>query len=176
VEKIIFDLGKEKNMSIVFSTHNPMQAERLAFKKVFLNAGRLAAPSVAVNRFSMATIKQNRLLASAVENMIDGKGVLDFPANKSFISIDPERIRVYRGATGEGTRKYSFIGKVLQMNAEADRIRVVLDVRGDTGESCGIHLTAFVFADDLRHTHIIPGDTVEIALDAGAAAIYDPDL
>jgi tungstate transport system ATP-binding protein len=174
VEKIILDLRNEKNISIVFSTHNPLQAERLALKKVFLNAGRLAAPA-AVNRFSMAAIKQNRLMASAVEKMIDAKAVLNYPADKSLISIDPEKIRIYRSAADETTRNRSFPGKVLQMSAEADRIRVVLDARGEAGEGCGIHLTAFVCADDLRQTLVVPGDLVQIALEADAATIYDPE-
>jgi hypothetical protein len=57
------------------------------------------------------------------------------------------------------------------MNAETDRIRVVLDACGGAGAGCGIQLTAIADAEDVRHAQILPGDTVQIALDAAAVKI-----
>ena len=167
VEKIIFDLCREKNMSILFSTHNPIQAERLARSKVYLSAGRLAAPA-AENRFPANVLLQNGIfsLAENGENR-GGTSPENLPAG-SFVSIDPEKIRIYTNTSSNSDIWNSRLSaKVLQMNAETDRIRVVLDA----GKSGGTLLTALLKAGDIRHNRIVPGDSVQITLDPDALRI-----
>ncbi len=170
VEKIIFDLCSEKNMSILFSTHNPIQAERLARSKIYLSAGRLAAPA-AENRFPARVLQQNGLLA-----LIDNREIHTGPppeifSTGSFVSIDPEKIRVYANARGNsGPRNGWLAAKVLQISAETDRIRVVLDA----GKAGGTLLTALLKAGDVRQNRIVPGDSVQITLDPDALRIEKP--
>jgi tungstate transport system ATP-binding protein len=61
-KKLFSIFALKGNMSILFSTHNPIQAERLARRKVFLSAGRLVAPA-AVNRFSARFLQEKGILA-----------------------------------------------------------------------------------------------------------------
>ncbi len=171
VEKIINDLCSEGHMSVLFSTHNPLQAERLAHRKVFLSAGRLAAPA-AVNRFSVRFLQEEGILALMMGRENFSKTAPESLPAGSFISIDPEKIRIYANTHGNPDFHNDRLpAKVLQMNAETDRIRVVLDACGTAGAGCGIQLTAIAGAEDVRHAQILPGDTVQIALDAAAVKI-----
>lgn len=167
VEKIIFDLCSDRRMSILFSTHNPIQAERLARSKVFLSAGRLAAPA-AENRFPATVLQQNGFLDLIMNRKTHAKNAPEIVPAGSFVSIDPEKIRVYADAPGDpGQQNGRFMAKVLQMSAETDRIRVVLDA----GKAGGTLLTALLKAGDIRQNLIVPGDSVQITLDPDALRI-----
>lgn len=175
VEHIVFHLCNDKNISVIFSTHNVLQAERLARKKVFLNAGRVTSPP-AENRFPMSLARQNGFLASVVKNSANGKAVSNLHPNGSVISIDPEKIRIYPAHRDQPAFDNNrFSARVLQMNAEGKRIRVVLDVNGDAGGPGGkVLVNAIVFAEDARKFPMIPGDAVQITLDCDAAAVFHP--
>ena len=175
IESIIRDIPRKARMSIVFSSHNPLQAERLATEKIYLNAGRLATPA-SENRFPARFFQQNEELASVIQPLIDQQMLPPYRLNGSFILIDPEKIRLYTGAPGiAGFQRDWFPARILQMNIETNRIRVVLDVGGNTKGDAeldgGIQLSALMNIGDVRHTGMVPGDVAQFALDPGAVRI-----
>lgn len=175
IENIIRDIVRKKQMSIVFSSHNPLQAERLAKEKIYLGTGHLNSPA-SENRFPASVCQQNRELASVMQPLIDQQMTTPYRLNGSFISIDPEKIRLYTDAPGNfGLQRDRFLARVLQMNIESDRIRVVLDVGGHAKGSDkldgGILLSALMGIGDVRHAGMVPGDVAQFALDPDAVRI-----
>ncbi len=175
VEAILRDIRPEteqhQNISIIFSTHDRIQAQRLAGIRVHLHNGRPAQGALE-NRFPMAMVRKSRLLALAAENAARRGGRPAEEENGACLSIDPEKIRV----TGSDPPSPNLpedwsSGRILTMSVASDRVRLLMDVGGreGAGTDARIRLCALLSPDAVRSAGMVAGDMVHVCLDEDAA-------
>lgn len=134
IERIIGEINQKKDISVIFTTHNMIQASRLAEKTVFLFEGRVAR-STYENIFS-GFIEEDEngdktcILQGGVKLHVK-KG----EPGPVRISLDPERIKIRQG-DGDRSSKNAFTGRLIQLTDENSRVRALLDV--------GIMLSALI--------------------------------
>jgi tungstate transport system ATP-binding protein len=126
IERIIREINREKGLSVVFTTHDLIQASRLADTTIFLFQGRLAHSTyenIFSGRIELADngrtycVMQNRLKL-AVET--DKTGAVR-------ISVDPAKVKIHYpplAPPGEN----SFTGNLNQLTDEHLRVRALVDV------------------------------------------------
>lgn len=177
VESILRDIRpetrKQQGISIVFSTHDRIQAERLADMKVYLRSGR-PAQATSENRFPIEMVHKSRFLARAAERASRRGMPPEKTGDGTCLSIDPQKIRI------AGIPRSPFAmpeaspsGRILTMSMEAGRVRVLLEVESrDNGSTdAGILLCALMPPDVVRGAGMIAGDAVKVVLDDGAAVL-----
>lgn len=163
VERIIREINREKGISLIFTTHDMIQASRLADEIVFLFEGRLAR-STYENIFSAYLetgpggdrhcLIQNRLRLK-LHSRESG------PAR---IAIDPAAVVI--SADGEGSEGFAntFKGKLIQVTDEHERVRALVDV--------GIPLTALISKTVFRNLSLAVGEEVWLTCPAEAIEVF----
>jgi tungstate transport system ATP-binding protein len=126
IERIIGEINQKRDISVIFTTHNMIQASRLAEKTVFLFEGRVAR-STYENIFS-GFIEEDKkedkicVLQGGVKLYV--KNGKPGPVR---ISIDPERINIWREGSDRSS-KNRFTGRLIQLTDENSRVRALIDV------------------------------------------------
>lgn len=126
IERIIGEISQKRDISVVFTTHNMIQASRLAEKTVFLFEGRVAR-STYENIFSgliEEDEKGDKICVLQGGMKLHLKGGKPGPVR---ISIDPERINIWR-EEGDRSSKNTFTGRLIQLTDENSRVRALMDV------------------------------------------------
>ena len=126
IERIIGEISQKRDISVVFTTHNMIQASRLAEKTVFLFEGRVAR-STYENIFSgliEEDEKGDKICVLQGGMKLHVKGGKPGPVR---ISIDPERINIWR-EEGDRSSKNTFTGRLIQLTDENSRVRALMDV------------------------------------------------
>ena len=126
IERIIGEISQKRDISVVFTTHNMIQASRLAEKTVFLFEGRVAR-STYENIFSgfiEEDEKGDKICVLQGGMKLHVKGGKPGPVR---ISIDPERINMWR-EDGDRSFKNTFTGRLIQLTDENSRVRALMDV------------------------------------------------
>jgi len=126
IERIIGEISQKREISVIFTTHNMIQASRLAEKTVFLFEGRVAR-STYENIFSGFIEEDEKGGKTCV---LQGGVKLHVKNGKPGpvrISIDPERIEIWQGG-GSLSSKNAFAGKLIQLTDEHSRVRALMDV------------------------------------------------
>jgi tungstate transport system ATP-binding protein len=125
IERIIREINREKAISVIFTTHDMVQTSRLADETMFLFEGKVAR-SIYENIFS-GRIEAD---ASGEKHCVLSNGVkLRLETGRSGpvrISITPDRIHLR--PRGDETIENSLAGRVIQLNEEQSRVRVLVDV------------------------------------------------
>lgn len=150
IERIIKDINLTKGISVLFTTHDMIQASRLSDQTVFVIDGRIA-DSIFENIFS-----------GYVENPTNGYG--DFViqnglklkvkagrSGPSRISIDPAGIQICQAESVEAQNN-TFRGKLIQLTEERNRIRALVDV--------GIPINVLIAADAFNTFSLVIGEEV----------------
>jgi tungstate transport system ATP-binding protein len=125
IERIIGEINQKREISVIFTTHNMIQASRLADKTVFLFEGRVAR-STYENIFSgfiEEDAKGDKICMLQGGMKLYVKNGKPGPVR---ISIDPERINVGRG-DGYPSSKNTFTGRLIQLTDEHSRVRALVD-------------------------------------------------
>jgi tungstate transport system ATP-binding protein len=162
IERIIQDINDKRGISVIFTTHNMIQAARLAHNTVFLFEGRVAR-SIYENIFS-GHIEENdqgekvcTLQSGLKLHVIHKKpGVVR-------ISIDPEKIEI-RHREGVPASKNTFAGKLIQLTDENSRIRALLDV--------GIMLSVLIPKERLHDLDFRIGMTLSVCCPEESIEIF----
>ena len=126
IERIIGEINQKREISVIFTTHNMIQASRLAEKTVFLFEGKVAR-STYENIFSGFIEEDDNGGKTCV---LQGGVKLHVKNGKPGpvrISIDPERIEISQG-DGDLYTKNTFAGKLIQLTDENSRVRALMDV------------------------------------------------
>jgi tungstate transport system ATP-binding protein len=126
IERIIREINQKREISVVFTTHNMIQASRLAEKTVFLFEGKVAR-STYENIFSGSIEEDEEGLKTCI---LQGGVKLHLRNGKpgpARISIDPEMIEIGQG-DGDLSSKNTFKGKLIQLTDEHSRVRALVDV------------------------------------------------
>ncbi len=125
IERIIGEINEKREISVIFTTHNMIQASRLAEKTVFLFEGRVAR-STYENIFSGHIHDEKGEKTCILQGGVK-LHVKNGKPGPVRISIDPERIKVGQGV-GDRSSKNAFVGRLIQLTDEHSRVRALMDV------------------------------------------------
>ncbi|MGD8368197.1 MAG: ATP-binding cassette domain-containing protein [Desulfobacterales bacterium] len=163
--RILKESNQEKEITLIFTTHDRSQAAALAQETIYLDQGRLAAAGQG-NVFT-ATLKSDRDGRSVcqIENgprislPYDGVSVV---ARKVRIEVDP--LRLVLGPAAEGRPSENrFSGRVVQVAEERGRIWCVVDI----GVRIGLSLSASTY----RSVHPLVGERVSLQIPSDAVRL-----
>ncbi|HDQ40243.1 MAG TPA: ATP-binding cassette domain-containing protein [Desulfonatronum sp.] len=164
IEKVIQDIRREKGISLIFATHKRLEAVRLAEEKIFLFEGRLTGPG-GENLFSgIVAWKGEHTVCRLGENV-----ELDVKARHSGLcrmTIRPEGIRLFTAEQAKTVQSSSlklYPGRVLQMTAEGEQIKILLDI--------GVPVRTLLSRKEAVQSGILVGDEVQVAIDSGATQV-----
>ena len=152
IERIIKDINKQKGISVIMTTHDMIQASRIADKTVFLFEGQ-ATGAISENIFS-----------GRFESQKDIKGLfriqngltLQTGTNKegaARISVNPTQIKMGTTAN-QVTGENSFKGRLIQLTDEHDLVRSLVDI--------GIPITVLIPRNDFIQSSPVVGEDVWI--------------
>jgi tungstate transport system ATP-binding protein len=126
IERIIREINREKRISVIFTTHNLIQASRLADETLFLYEGRVAQ-SIYENIFSgRIEISEKRCKYCVLQNGLKLR-VHSQKAGPIRISIDPNMLKFSKGID-DPSEDNTFKGTLIQLSSEQGRVRALVDV------------------------------------------------
>ena len=140
IERIIREISKGKGVSVVFTTHNMVQASRLADETVFLFEGKLARSTyenIFSGRLEVAD-SGNRfcVLQNSVRLLVRAGTV-----GPVRVSLDPSALRITRDLK-DASPMNTLEGRLVQLTDEDGRVRALVDV--------GIPLNVLLSKEDYR--------------------------
>jgi tungstate transport system ATP-binding protein len=162
IERVIREINEKKGISVIFTTHNMIQAARLAHHTVFLFEGKVTR-SIYENIFSGHIDVDDK--GKNVCTLQSGLKlhVMHQKAGLVKLSIDPERIEIRHREDGP-LPKNTFTGKLIQLTDENHRIRALLDV--------GIMLSALIQKERLRDHEFQIGMTLSVCCPEESIEIF----
>ncbi len=152
IERIIKEINREKGISVIFTTHDMIQASRLADKTVFLFEGKVAQ-SIYENIFSghiEVDSKGNKycVLQSGLKMRVSSQNT-----GPVRISIDPCAVKLNQIERDCSTHN-SFKGTLMQLANEQSKVRALVDV--------GIPLSVLIPKDVFKSLHLDLGEEVRL--------------
>ena len=152
IERILREINTQKNISVIFTTHNLTQASKLSRKIISLYEGR-KVPSVFENIFSgkittdktgdqFCLIHEEIRLSMKTERIGNVK-----------ISIAPREIKILTDRDADPSKNL-LRGRVIQLTEDRDHIRAIADI--------GIPLSILVPKERLQATPLLIGDVIKI--------------
>ncbi|MEW5724898.1 MAG: ABC transporter ATP-binding protein [Thermodesulfobacteriota bacterium] len=158
IENIIRDINVEKGLSIILTTHDPLQAARLADRVIFLFEGRLAA-SPYENIFTGTIVEENGSRYCLVQNRVRFP-VQTARTGRVRISVDPWLVR----PAGEGADEAAGLtGRLIQVTDEGDRVRLLVNV--------GLPLSLLMEKEEYRRHPLPAGEEVTLACPSRAVEV-----
>jgi len=127
IERIIAEINRGKRISVIFTTHDMIQASRLADEVVFLFDGKVAE-SIHENIFS-AYIETNE--KGQKYCVLQGGLKFNIKTERSGpvrVSVNPGAITVSQGQNENRLKENVFRGKLIQLTDEHSRVRALVDI------------------------------------------------
>lgn len=156
INRVLRKINKKKGATIIFTSHDRLQASSIADHTMTLNYGSLVAGRFE-NLFSAdITRKTDReslcaiypdILLSMASNGVDNSG------KNIRIAIDPDKIRIVLKHSEKKTENVLH-GKVIQALEEESRVRVVIDAK--------VLLTLIMNMRTYRQKGLLVGDDVNV--------------
>jgi tungstate transport system ATP-binding protein len=145
-------INKEKEITLVFTSHDKLQAASLAHRSLFLDHGKLEEGSYE-NLFSAhLTAADNGNAVCSIQKSVQFM-VKSNKTGQARLLIDPEKICVLEGLDS-GHRENCLKGNVVQVADEKGRIRLVVE--------SDIYLTLLMNFDTYRNQHPMVGDLINV--------------
>ncbi len=152
IEAILRDINVQKGISVIFTTHNRIQATKLSDRIVFLLDGRPAS-SIFENIFGGPI----RTWSNGTKYcLIHDKVRLAVHTKKTGyvkISVDPKVIKVFP-ADSVSAGDHRFAGRVIQLTCEADHVRALVDI--------GIPFSVLLGREEYEQAPILTGQQVAV--------------
>ena len=126
IERIIQKINQTKGISVIFTTHNMVQASKLADETVFLYEGKVAR-SIYENIFSGHMETDRTGSKHCVLQCGLRLGVGSEKSGPVRISIDPSAVKISQSRSN-ASMENTFQGKLIQLTDEQSRVRVLVDV------------------------------------------------
>lgn len=161
VETIISDINKKRGISVILTTHDLIQAERIADEIIPLIKGKLAK-TVHENLFHSFLIKDDRNKSWLVL-----KQGIRIPFNARAegpltISINPFMIDIVYNLETE-KKPLFFKGRIVQMSQERNNIRFSVDI--------GLPINVIMRGEDVKKKGLLVGDNVWIKIPEASISI-----
>jgi tungstate transport system ATP-binding protein len=162
IEELIREIRRDKEVTVIFSTHKRLEAARLAENKVFLFEGKLTGPG-GENLLSGKVVRREGRTVCVVGEKFE----LDLDTKHEGhcrVFVKPEGVRIYSLKQAEKNHPDGLVsGKLLQMTSDGEHIKALLDV--------GVPIRAIISRKEAAKSGIIVGDEVKVGFEAGAARI-----
>ncbi len=159
---ILKEINSTRNISIIFTTHDRLQAAGLAHHTLVLEGGSLVSASYE-NIFACLVMDSadNQVLCRLHDsvNLLLPAGERGLEPGKRRILIDPEKIALLQNEPGPETPGILH-GKVVQLMADNDRIRMVVNV--------GVMITVLLENHSYHKLCPVIGDRVWLQVQVGA--------
>ncbi|MBC8198792.1 MAG: ATP-binding cassette domain-containing protein [Desulfobacteraceae bacterium] len=150
IERIIKEINQKKSISVIFTTHNMIQASRLADKTVFLFEGKVAR-SIYENIFSShIEVDSNGYKYCVLHSGLKLR-VSSQKSGAIRISIDPSAVKLNKKEIIPSIHN-SFKGTLVQLTDEQSRVRALVDV--------GIPLSILIPKEVFKSLHLDLGEEV----------------
>ncbi len=153
IERIIKDINREKKISVIFTTHDMIQASRIADEIVFLYDGQIAN-SIHENIFSVKIgcegDKKYCYLPQGIK-----LGIISKRSGPARISIDPSGLSLQRKDSILSENENRFKGKLIQLTDQGSRVRALIDI--------GLPISVLMEYD--KFNVINPGVGMEVCLE-----------
>ncbi len=159
VINILKQVNEQKQITIIFTTHDRLQAAALATRTMFLDHGKQSA-AAGENIFT-ADLKEGTGDSSLcmIQNMVE----LNMPVRKTGkvrLFVDPEKINIINKPG-----KNCAHGKVVQVSEEKERIRITVDT--------GVFFTLLMTVEKYRGTNLLVGDQIYLHIPPEAIQVQD---
>jgi len=153
IENIIRGINEQKRISIIFTTHDLMQASRLSRRVISLQEGRIV-PQRFQNIFNgrITTDGDGRRSCQVYDKI--GFLVNTEKRGGVKLSIDPRKIVIFPNDV-QGTPKNVFDGRLIQMTYEHDEVRAIVDI--------GVPLNILMPKKKVADGYLCVGDNVKIS-------------
>jgi len=150
IERIIKEINQKKSISVIFTTHNMIQASRLADETVFLFEGKVAQ-SIYENIFSgHMEVDSNGYKYCVLHSGLK----LRVSSQKSGlirISIDPKAVRLSQKRSSPSIHN-TFKGTLIQLTDEQSKVRALVDL--------GIPMSVLIPKEVFKNLHLDLGEKV----------------
>ena len=152
IENIMRRINREKGISILFTSHDMLQVNRIADKVIYINNGKITG-SIHENIFNGTIIQGEK--GKYIEILGKFKFPIDTPRHGEVrISIDPMKIKIKRGSDQYKTEGRQFKGRLKQLTDERDRVRILVDLN--------VPLSLLMEKEEYAISELDIGDTVFI--------------
>ncbi len=168
IVNLLKQINREKQITVIFTTHDKLQAASLAQHTLFLDQGKLTR-SLYENLFSASIEKQGRLHRCTVPNFL----TIDIPASepgKARILVDPTKIRLTVETREEGgspnpipTSTAQVRGKIVQIVSEKEHVRIVVESTMNIAVSMPL--------EQYRDKQLLVGEEVALAITPDAIKV-----
>lgn len=154
IERIMTGINEEKNISVIFTTHNLTQASKLSNEIIALYDGK-QVPSIYENIFSVDISNcENGYKKCLLQDTIE-LGITTEKTGKARIAIDPYGIKI--PLNDEPQKKEEvFKGRLIQLTVSNGHLRAIVDI--------GIPLNIILSWDDWKDRILNIGDQVNISI------------
>ncbi|MBW1740413.1 MAG: ATP-binding cassette domain-containing protein [Deltaproteobacteria bacterium] len=152
IEGILRDINIQKGISVIFTTHNRIQATKLSDRIIFLFNGKPAS-SIYENIFSGSISTDGN---GNKYCLIHNKVRLAVRTDKTGyvkISVDPKMIKVFP-AQDSSAGGHKLVGRVMQLTDEGDHVRALIDI--------GIPISVLLGREKYKQAPILTGERVEL--------------
>jgi tungstate transport system ATP-binding protein len=165
---ILKHIHVEKKITIIFTTHDPLQAASLSRQTLRLDHGKLTS-AASENNFN-AIVFKDRPDATRFRCRIRDLIELSIPVSQYSgktgrvrVYIDPEKVMLRAPRQNKGNEN-RLRARVVQITEENSRVRMVVDT--------GVPMTVLMSGPDYRGLGLFVGDTVEMVITSEGIRIY----
>jgi tungstate transport system ATP-binding protein len=162
IERIIQKINQTKGISVIFTTHNMVQASKLADETVFLYEGKVAR-SIYENIFSGHMETDRTGSKHCVLQCGLRLGVGSEKSGPVRISIDPSAVKISQSRS-HASMENTFQGKLIQLTDEKSRVRVLVDV--------GIPLSVMISKEVFGSLGLAMGQDVWLTCPQGSIQVF----
>jgi tungstate transport system ATP-binding protein len=162
IERIIREINQEQGISVVFTTHNMVQASRLADQVLYLYEGQVAQS--AYENFFGGRIQMDEggktycLIQDEVKLRVDTR-----KTGAVRIAIDPVSVKIQSAEIGRSPENM-LRGRIIQFTDAGETVRALVDV--------GIPVSVVISKDDFRRIGATVGDQVWLVCPTRAVTVF----
>jgi len=181
IEKMILRLNREQGMTIVFSTHDMIQGQRLADRIGVIMDRTISQTGTTTDIFHQPSTKNiarfvgvDNIFPGVVRENHDGQAILDTgglpveaitslaPGSRIFAMFRADDVTLYLDPVTRSSARNSYRGTIRRLVPNGPFVNVVVD--------CGIEISALVTTRSCEHLGLAPG--LECGVSFKATAVH----
>jgi len=165
VSGLLQQINAARGTTIIFTTHDRLQAASLAQHTLVLEGGRLAATTYENSYACIWDSSGNGDLRCTLQGRVEIPSPSPpacQPTGSGRIYIDPEKISLSR-IDDQGKSNQGVTGTIVLLMAEGEKIRVVVNI--------GVLMVVLMDRSSYREKHPLVGETVALRLSADAITL-----